>query len=119
MTSIQVITHSQYQQQLKDKIGTLMFPDELHNSTGYVDLVKLRKNIKDQIPKGKKIVGVIVHTTNSPHFKNIANRQVPYKNPLCAHPTQDGAYKKKFSYCPEEMFVSDFPAGDVIVVYKE
>ncbi len=66
--------------------------------------------------KGKKIMGVIVHTTNSPHFKNIANRQVPYKSPLCAHPTQDGAYKKKFSYCPEEMFVSDFPAGDVIVV---
>jgi len=39
MTSIQVIPHSQYQQQLKDKVGTLMFPDELHNSTGYVDLV--------------------------------------------------------------------------------
>ena len=73
MTTIQVIPHSQYQQQLKDKIGTLMFPDELHNSTGYVDLVKLRKNIKDQIPKGKKIVGVIVHTTSSPNFKNIAN----------------------------------------------
>ena len=75
MTTIQVIPHSQYQQQLKDKIGTLMFPDELHNSTGYVDLVKLRKNIKDQIPKGKKIVGVIVHTTSSPNFKKIANRQ--------------------------------------------
>jgi hypothetical protein len=119
MTSIQVIPHSQYQQQLKDKVGTLMFPDELHNSTGYVDLVKLRKNIKDQIPKGKKIVGVIVHTTNSPHFKNIANRQVPYKTPLFAHPTQDGAYMKKFSYCAEEVPVCDFPAGDVIVVYKE
>jgi hypothetical protein len=79
-------------------------------------LVALRKNIKDQIPKGKKIVGVIVHTTSSPHFKNIANRQVPYKSPLCAHATQDGAYKtNKYGF---EAFISDHPVGDVIVVYK-
>ena len=116
MTTIQVISNEQYKQELKDKIGTLMFPDELHNSTGYVDLVALRKNIKDQIPKGKKIVGVIVHTTSSPHFKNVANRQVPYKSPLCAHPTQDGAYQvNKYGM---EMFVSDHPVGDVIVVYQ-
>lgn len=119
MTSIQVITHEQYQQQLKDKIGTLMFPDELHNSTGYVDLVKLRKNIKDQIPKGKKIVGVLVHTTSSPHFKNVANTQVHYKSPLCAHATQDGAYKKNCAYGGGEMWVSDHPVGDVIVVYHQ
>jgi hypothetical protein len=123
MTTIQVISNQEFQQNLKDKVGTLMFPDELHNSTGYVDLVKLKKTLKDQIPKGrgrnaKKIVGVLVHTTSSPHFKNVANRQVHYKSPLCAHATQDGAYKKNCAYGGGEMWVSDHPAGDVIVVYQ-
>ena len=114
MATIQVISQEQYTQELKDKIGTLMFPDELHNSTGYVDLVKLRKNIKDQMPKGAKILAVLVHTDSSPLFKNVANTQVPYKSPLCAHPTQDGAYKtNKYGF---EAFISDHPVGDVIVV---
>jgi len=114
MTTIQVITAQEYKDSLEGKVGTLMFPDDLHNSTGYVDLVKLRKNIKDKMPKGTKIMGVLVHTTSSPLFKNVANTQVPYKSPLCAHATQDGAYKvNKYGM---EMFVSDHPVGDVIVV---
>jgi len=117
MASIQTISNENYQRTLKSKVGSLMFPDELHNSTHYVDLKKLKKTLGDRIPAGKKIVGVLVHTDASPLFKNILNKEVSYKTPLCAAPDQEGAYKK-LMFGQIEAFVCDHPVGDVIVVYN-
>lgn len=115
--SVQVISYENYNQSLKSKVGSLMFPDEIYNTTHLVDLKKLKKNIGSQFPShAKKIVGVLVHTTSSPLFKNIQNMKVPYKTPVCAMEEQDGAYLlNKYGF---ESFVSDYPVGDVIVVYE-
>lgn len=106
-------------QQLQLKVGSLMFPEDLHNSTHYVDCVALKKHlIKEKIWSGgaKKIAAVLVQTTSHPEFKNIQNKDIPYKSAIAAHPTQDGAYQTtKYGI---EAFVSDHPVGDVIVVYN-
>ena len=116
MASIQTISNENYERTLKSKVGSLMFPDELHNSTSYVDLKKLKKTLGDRIPAGKKIVGVMVHTTESPLFKNILNKEVSYKSPLAAMPEQEGAYlTTKYGI---ELYLCDHPVGDVIVVYN-
>ena len=117
MSSIQVISYENYNQSLKNKVGSLMFPDEIYNSTRHVDLKKLKKNIGSQLPShAKKIVGVLIHTTSSPLFKNIKNTQVPYKYQVAAMEGQDGAYiTNKYGF---DMSVSDYPVGDVIVVYN-
>ena len=116
MASIQTISNENYERTLKSKVGSLMFPDELHNSTSYVDLKKLKKTLGDRIPAGKKIVGVMVHTTESPLFKNTLNKEVSYKSPLAAMPEQEGAYlTTKYGI---ELYLCDHPVGDVIVVYN-
>lgn len=116
MTTIQTISNENYERTLAAKVGSLMFPDELHNSTSYVDTKKLKKTLGDRIPAGKKIVGVMVHTTESPLFKNIQNKAVSYKSPLAAMPTQDGAYyTSKYGI---DLYLCDHPVGDVIVVYN-
>lgn len=117
MATISIISNTEYKASHKDKVGSLMFPDELHNSTHYVDLKKLKKTLGDRIPAGKKIVGVLVHTDASPLFKNVLNKEVSYKTPLCAAPNQEGAYKK-LMFGQIEAFVCDHPVGDVIVVYN-
>lgn len=116
MTTIQTISNENYERTLMSKVGSLMFPDELWNSTHYVDTKKLKKTLGDRIPAGKKIVGVMVHTTSSPLFKNIQNKDVSYKTPLAAMPNQDGAVLvSKYGI---ELYESSHPVGDVIVVYN-
>jgi hypothetical protein len=116
MTTISLISNAEYEASLMSKVGSLMFPDELHNSTSYVDRTKLKKTLGDKLPAGKKIVGVMVHTTESPLFKNILNKAVSYKSPLAAMPTQDGAYyTSKYGI---DLYLCDHPVGDVIVVYN-
>lgn len=115
MTTISIISNAEYKASIQSKVGSLMFPDELHNSTSYVDTKKLKKTLGDRIPAGKKIVGVLVHTTESPLFKNILNKEVSYKSPLAAMPEQEGAYlTTKYGI---ELYLCDHPVGDVIVVY--
>ena len=115
-TTISLISNAEYEAALMSKVGSLMFPNELHNSTSYVDTKKLKKTLGDKLPAGKKIVGVMVHTTESPLFKNKLNKAVSYKSPICAMPTQDGAYyTSKYGI---DLYLCDHPVGDVIVVYN-
>lgn len=117
-TNIEVINLATFEEQYGDKVGSLLFPDEWYDCEKYVDKVKLRMNIKDKLPNGVRIVKVLIPVDTSPRFKNIANRLVPYKNPLCASKEQDGAYYKTYPEINFAMYASDFPVGDAIVVYK-
>ena len=114
MTTIQIISLSAYKEQYANKTGSLMFPDEWYDCLHYVDKKKLRTNIKDRLPKGARIMGVIIPTQDNPCFKNVENKSIPYRTPLCASSNQDGAYLGKYG-----MFVCDYPIGDAIVIINK
>ena len=118
MTTIQVINQATFQEQYGNKVGSLMFPDEWYNCLSYVNKTKLRKNIKDKLPKGARIIGVLIATQSNPNFKNIVNEAIPYETAVCADKDQAGAYYKTYEGMTFSCWVSDFPVGDAIVVYK-
>ena len=78
----------------------------------YVDTKQLRKNFKKACLK-KKIIGVYVWTYDSPNFKNIANKDVPYKFEVYCKWTDDGCFQGPFGIpCCRH------PLGDVFIVVK-
>jgi hypothetical protein len=120
MTTIQVIHNItfDYVSRNESKVGSLMFPDELWDCKDCVDIKKFRKNIKDKLPllplpKGARIQSILVYTNSSPHFKNIANKLIPYKYEVGSHKNADGAFVSK---CGITSVLN--PLGDAIVVYK-
>ena len=114
---VEVVSFEDYQKNLKDKVGSLMFPEDLHDSTHYVNLPLLKTTLGDRIPTGQKIVAVLVQTRSHENWRNLVNPLVSYKSPLCCHETQHGAYKKMDWGI--ERYVSDAPVGDVIVVIAD
>jgi hypothetical protein len=114
---VEVVSFEDYQKNLKDKVGSLMFPDDLHDSTHYVNLPLLKTTLGDRIPTGQKIIAVLVQTRSHENWRNLVNPLVSYKSPLCCHETQHGAYKK--TDWGMEIYVSDAPCGDVIVVIAD
>jgi hypothetical protein len=116
MTTIQVINKATFEEQYRNQVGSLLFPSDWYDCLHYVNTTKLRKNIKDQVPKGARILKVLVPVDTSARYTNVANKQVPYKNPVCADRTQDGAYYKTYPEMNFAMWASDFPVGDAIVV---
>jgi len=70
------------------------------------------------LPKGARILSILVPTSTSPNYKNIANKQVPYKDALCADKTQDGAYYKEYPEINFAMWASDYPFGDAVIVIR-
>jgi hypothetical protein len=114
---VEVVSFEDYKKNLKDKVGSLMFPDDLHDSTHYVNLPLLKTTLGDRIPTGQKIVAVLVQTRSHENWRNLVNPLVSYKSPLCCHETQHGAYKKMD--WGMERWVSDAPCGDVIVVIAD
>ena len=114
---VEVVSFEDYQKNLKDKVGSLMFPDDLHDSTHYVNLPLLKTTLGDRIPTGQKIIAVLVQTRSHQNWRNLVNPLVSYKSPLCCHETQHGAYKK--TDFGMEIHVSDAPCGDVIVVIAD
>jgi len=113
MTTIEVINQITFKTTYEGKVGTLMFPDELWDCKNYVDMEKFRKTIKDKLPKGARIQSILVYTNPSPNFKNIANKDIPYKTAVCVDKTADGAFKGKYG-----IMSALNPLGDAIVVYK-
>ena len=107
-----VISYEEFQTSLKDKVGSLCFPDELYDATYFCDKTKIRKLIKDQLPEKAKIHAVLVHTTASPLFKPVANKGIPYKMEVATFANSDGAFKSDFGW------VSKMPLGDAIVIYR-
>ena len=118
MTTIEVINQTVFDEKFSDKIGTLLFPSEWYDCIEYVDKSLLRNNIKELLPKGSRIIKVLIQVDSSPNFKNVANRKIPYKTALCADQNQDGAYYKTYPGMNFAMWASDYPVGDAIVVYK-
>jgi hypothetical protein len=116
MTTIQVISEATYQEEYRNKVGSMLFPSDWYDCLHYVNTTKLRKNIINQVPKGARFVKVLVPVDTSSRYKNVANRKVPYKIPVCADRTQDGAYYKEYPEMNFAMWASDFPVGDAIVV---
>ena len=112
MATTTVISYEEFQTSLRAKVGSFMFPDELYDATHYCDKVKIRKNIKDQLPEKAKIYAVLVHTKSSPLFKPVANKGIPYKMEVATFPESDGAFISTYGW------VSKMPLGDAIVVFK-
>ena len=113
-----VIPYKTYMKEYINNVGSLMFVDDWYECNSYVDKVKLRKNIKSLLPKGARIYSILIPTEGSPNYKNVVNKTIPYKTPLCASPDQDGAYLKHYPEINFTMWASDYPIGDAIVVYK-
>lgn len=113
-TTTTVISYEEFQTSLKDKVGSLMFPDELYDASRFCDKTKIRKLIKEQLPEKARIHAVLVHTTASPLFKPVANKGIPYKMEVATFAESDGAYRCK-SYGG---WVSKMPLGDAIVIFK-
>ena len=107
-----VISYEEFQTSLKDKVGSLCFPDELYDATYFCDKTKIRKLIKEQLPEKARIHAVLVHTTASPLFKPVANKGIPYKMEVATFANSDGAFKSDFGW------VSKMPLGDAIVIFR-
>lgn len=114
MATTTVLSYTDFQSSLKDKVGSLMFPDELYDATNLCDLPKIRKSIKSQLPEKAKIYMVLIHTKSSPLFKPIANAGIPYKYEVATFAESDGAYRAS----DYGGWVSKTPLGDAIVVFK-
>ena len=122
MTTIRVIDNAEFKSDFAPKLGSLMFPAEYYDCKHHVNTAKLRKNLEKEgivLPKGAKLLRVLVQTTNHTDFKNEQNVKVPYKHPICASQNDAGAYYKTY---PEmggfAMWATDFPLGDAIVVFN-
>jgi hypothetical protein len=111
MTTTTILTKSRYEQNIKDKVGTLMFGDDFYDTTHYVDCDKVRKKFG---LKGK--IKIIVMTESHKDFKNIANLDLPYKTPVCARSNYAGAYEyTAYGVC---MWMTNNPVGDAFIITK-
>jgi hypothetical protein len=102
-----VITKSEYERNIKNKVGSLCFPADYWNATFYVKQYAIKKQFR---LKGK--IEVIITTDNHPEFKNIQNRDIPFKHAMCCDKTHDGALYENSSW------VYYYPVGDVFIITK-
>jgi hypothetical protein len=118
-TTITLISNYKFEKDYESKLGSLMFPTEWYDCLCYVNTTKLRKNLP-KLPKGSKILGVLVPTTNNPEFVNQQNTAVPYETPVCADKTTDGAYYKTYPNMGGfAMWATDHPVGNAIIVVSK
>lgn len=118
MTTIEIISRAEYKASgIANSVGTLMFGDDWYDCKHYVDLYELRKNIT--LPKGSQIHNILVKTQSHPQFKNIANKQIPYKYALCSDKTADGAFYKSFGRWEGGMYAVMNPLGDAVIVVSK
>jgi hypothetical protein len=113
MTTVSFMTAKDYKATLQQDVGSLMFSGDYYDAGRHIDKTKLRKTFKTEL-EGKRIYAVLIHTDSSKGFKNYANTQIRYKNPMFCSATSDGAYTSKNGFT-----VYDQPVGDAIVVYTE
>jgi hypothetical protein len=116
MTSIRIISATEYSNSLAGQVGTLLFPDRWWDCSSYLDMEQVEKNVK--LPKGASIKMVLVLSRDEPEFKNIANRVLPYRCAVCADQSYDGAYYKQYPEMNFAMWATDYPLGDAVVVYS-
>jgi hypothetical protein len=120
MTSIRIISATEYSNSLAGQVGTLLFPDRWWDCSSYLDMKQVSKNVKrvNPLPKGARIKMVLVLSRDEPEFKNIANRVLPYRCAVCADQSYDGAYYKQYPEMNFAMWATDYPLGDAVVVYS-
>lgn len=112
MTTVSFMSNAEYKT-LQTEQGSLR---NYYDCSRFVDKKEVRDNFMDEL-KDKRITHILVHTDNSPGFKNKANRDIPYKDHVCASKDQDGAELEMM--CGQLMYVSYQPVGDAIIVYAE
>ena len=96
------------------KVGTLMFGGEWYDCLHYVNMEELKKNIT--LAKGSEIVKILIKTQTHPEFKNIANKQIPYKSHICSDKDADGAFYKPFKRWEGGMYGVMNPLGDAVII---
>lgn len=115
MATVEVISKTRYKAEFESRVGTLMFPSDYYNCLHHVDKQKLRKHLGESIPKGRRILAVLVANSSSDSFKNIKNEAIFYKDPVYTDESMDGAY-----LYPEGIntfvYVTNHPIGDAFVV---
>jgi len=120
MATTTIITKATYDVEYANKSSSsLIFPAEMFDCLGYVDVPKLRKKLK---LKGRgKVFGILLRNDDDPQFVNIANKDIVYKNPVFISKNADGAFKydmKKWGR-DMDMWVTNHPIGNAIVVVKQ
>jgi hypothetical protein len=91
-----VIDNATYKKDYQSKQGSLSFPDELWDCGFYVDKKKLRKAIT--LPKGARILKVLITTESSPEFENKVNEQIVYKTPMSVSSKHPKAEEGNYGY---------------------
>lgn len=113
--TITIISKNLFEKDYQDKLGSLMFPAEWYDCLHHTDTRKLRKNLPS-IPKGSRVLRVLVPTANHPEFVNKQNKTIPYKHSLCANEGDDGAYYKTYPEMNFAMWATDYPLGNAVIV---
>ena len=91
-----VIDNATYKKNFLNKIGSIGFPSELWECSYYVDKKKLRKAIT--LPKGARILKILVTTDRSTDFENIVNEQITYKKAMSVSSSHPKAIEGRFGY---------------------
>jgi len=119
MTSVSFISITEYKATLQQDVGGLMFSGHLYDCGKNINKDKLRRDFAEEL-KGKRLHAVLIYTEDSPKFSKKQNTQVKYQNPSVADKDQEGAFQRDHPH-PQiaQMWWSNHPMGDVIVVYTE
>ncbi len=111
--TISFITEEYY----KENISLYLDEDYYCEITRYVNMPKLRKNVKDQLQPDAKLRFVFAMSYRNPLMnRKLINLKTPYKKPCAVDAEDAGSYYK--TYEGNRMCVADYPVGDCIVVYN-
>ena len=116
MPTTTIITRGEWELNLCEKTGTLLFPDMYYDIHKFVDLKSLRYRLEK---KGfeigsKRIVKVLITTESHPLFVKEANEDVYYKKPMFCNRDFPGAFYSEFC----SMWLTRLIAGNVYVLME-
>ena len=106
MTTTTIISKEQFNNEIKDRVGSLLFPSDLYDMLHYFDMKQLRKYF-NVTGRSKKICKLLVQTCPE---KNIANKDITFKYDLRACSGINGAFFK------DGEWLYRHPVGDMIIV---
>ena len=105
-----ILTHSQTTADHRNR-------DLYENIYSKLDKGKLRYTIRKRIPKGKRILAVLVATRSNPAWKNCPNRDIPYNYPVPLMSGDKGGVSIDVDGL--DVVCSMLPLGDAIIVIKD
>lgn len=123
MATINIISNATFKTEAKSKLGSLCFPNQFSDTTHYVDVPELHNALIAngfQLAKGAKILRVLTQTDEHPEYKNIQNKIVRYKTPLCGSREMDGAFYHQSPKIPDLQYWALYhPVSDVTIVVSK